>query len=153
MFEERVDGSLDEIRNIVNDQKLHARRQLRPQFIELAFYAVSNLDCIGTGLAQNLNTDDILARHAFAKETRPCAQLLRAVLHLRHIAHTNLGAAACANDDFAELISGGDTSESTQSEFLRTSNHSPAGRFDIFVLQSVAHVKNGEVVPRQFLRI
>src|SRR5579859_438381 len=153
MFEERVDGSLDEIRNVVNDQKLHARRQLRPQFIELAFYAVSNLDCVGAGLAQHLNTDDILARHAFAKETRPCAQLLRAVLHLRHIAHTNLRAAACANDDFAELFGGGDASESTQSEFLRTGNHSPARRFDIFALQSVAHVKHSEIVSGQFLRI
>ena len=91
MFEKRVDGSLDEIGDVVNDQKLNAGRQLRAQFIELGFHVVSDVDGVGAGLAQNLNADDVLTGHALAKESRPGAQLLRAVLDLRHIAHANLG--------------------------------------------------------------
>src|SRR5580704_17456606 len=43
VFEERVDGSFDEIGNVVNDEKLYTGRQLGAQFIQLGFYVVGDL--------------------------------------------------------------------------------------------------------------
>ena len=69
------------------------------------------------------------------------------------IADTDLGAATSAYHDFAELIGGSDTTESAEAELLRASNHTAAGRFDVFALEGVADVEDGEIVGSKLLRV
>ncbi len=53
VFEERVDGSFDEVGDVVNDQKLYAGRKLGAEFVELGFYVVGDLDGVGAGLTED----------------------------------------------------------------------------------------------------
>ena len=67
MFDERMDGGFDEIRNVVDHLELHAGRQLGAQIIELASHVVRDAHGIDTGLAENLNGHDVLAGNSLAK--------------------------------------------------------------------------------------
>ncbi len=153
VFEERVDRSFDEVGNVVNDEKLDAGRKLGAEFIELGFYVVGDLDGVGAGLAKDLNADDVLAGSAFAKEGRPGAEFLCAIFDLGYIADTDLRAAARADDDFAELFRGSDAAEGAKAELLRAGDHAAAGGFDIFALERVAYIEDGEIVRGEFLRV
>ncbi len=78
---------------------------------------------------------------------------MRAVFDLGNVADADLRAAARADDDFAKLIGGGDAAESAKAEFLRASDHAAAGSFDVFALEGVAHIEDGEIVGGEFLRV
>jgi hypothetical protein len=67
MFDERMDGSFDEIGNIVHHLKLYAGRQLGTQIIELASHVVRDAHSIDSRLTENLNGNDVLAGNSFAK--------------------------------------------------------------------------------------
>ena len=88
-----------------------------------------------------------------AIERGPGAQLLRAVFDLSDVADADLRAAARADDDFAELFGGSDAAEGAEAELLRAGDHAAAGSFDVFALEGVAHVEDGEIVRGEFLRV
>ena len=69
------------------------------------------MDGVGAGLAENLNADNILAGSASAIESGPGAEFLGAIFDLSDVADADLRAAACADDDFAELFGGSNAAE------------------------------------------
>src|SRR6266478_373048 len=153
MLDERMDGSLDEVGNVVDHLKLYAGRQLGAQLIELAAHIVRNAHSVDAGLTQNLNGHNVLTGNALAKERRPRAQFLCAVFDLRHIADTHRRATARTDDDFAELLRRGDAPERAKAKFLRAGDHAPAWRFDVLALQSGAHIEDSKIVGGELLRI
>src|SRR6266851_5296123 len=153
VFDERMDGSLDEIGNVVDYLELHAGWHLRAQIVELAPHVVRDAHGVDARLTENLNSYDILSEEAFANQRRPGAQFLRAILDLRHIADAHRRASARADYNLAELLRGRDAPERAKPQFLGTSDHAPAGSFDILALQSRAHIEDSEVVRSQLLRI
>ena len=153
MFDERMDGSFDEIGNIVNDLQLNARRQLRAQLLHLRSHVVGYAHGVYARLPQHLNGDDVLGRRVLSEQRGPRAQLLRAIFHLGYVSHAHRGASARADHDFAELFRRRHAPQRAQPQLLRPGNHAAAWRFYIFSLQRITDVQNRKMVRSESLRI
>ncbi len=114
MLQQRVYGGADKFGNVVSDLKLNAGRQLSANVVKARAHVIRDLHGVGAGLAQNLHGNDVLSGQSPAEETRPSAQLLRAVFHLRNIANADQGATADADDNVAELLGGRDAAQRSQ---------------------------------------
>src|SRR5262249_4800065 len=60
VLDQGVNRGSNEVRNVVNDEELHARRHLGAQLLNLASHIVGNTNGVGAGLAQNLNADHVV---------------------------------------------------------------------------------------------
>src|SRR5262249_2878858 len=143
----------DEVRNVVNNLKLHAGRQLRAELFYPALHVVSDTHSVRAGLTHYLYGDNFLPGSILPEQSRPGAQLLGAVLHLCYIANSYWRAAACADDNFTELPRRGYAAQSSETKFLRTCNQAPTRRLDVLALQGTSHVQDCEVVRCEFLCI
>src|SRR5260221_1252492 len=153
MFEQRMDGSLDEIGNVVDHFEFHAGRQLRAQIYQFRANVVGNAHGVHSGLAQDLNGHDVLPRSIPVIQRRPGAEFLGSIFYLRDIADADLSTPASTDSDLPELLGGCNASHRSKSQFLPAGDHAPTRAFDVFPLQRRAHTQDGETMRGQLLRV
>ncbi len=146
-------GRPDEIGDVVNDLKLNSRRQLGAQFLHLASYVVRHAHGVHARLPENVDGHNVLRGNILSEQCGPGAQLLRSVFHLGNVPHAYRGSSARADHDFTELFRGGHAPQRAQPQLLRSGDHAPARRFDVFPLQSIADVQHRKIVLGKLLGI
>src|ERR1022692_496571 len=106
MLDQGMNRRLNKVRNVVDNQQLHTGRHLGAQLLDLTSYVIRDADGVRAGLAQDLDTDNVLSGISLAEQSGPGAKLLGSIFHLRYVANPDRYAAMRSDDDLVELVGG-----------------------------------------------
>ncbi len=148
VFFQSLDGSIDEDRLVRNDLDLDSRRQTLPDLIELLLDEVNDRDCIGAGLAANIEPYAFLALNHV-----PGVRLCKRIFNPADIVYPDRRPIDVRDDDVAKLADGIHAPQSPHADFAGAPNDAPSGDFNVLILNGALKLGDGDTVRIQFLRV
>src|SRR5207247_2105753 len=127
---------------------LNSRRQTFPDLIELLLDEVNDRDCIGAGLAANIEPYPF-----FALNHVPSVRLRESIFSPADIVYSDRRPIDIRDDDVAKLANSIHAPQRPHADFASAANDAPSRDFNVLILNGVLKLIDGNAVRIQFLRV
>src|SRR5262249_11678578 len=148
VFFQSSDGSIDEDRLVRNDLDFNSRWQTFPDLIELLLDEVNDRDCIGAGLAANIEPYPL-----FPLNHVPSVWLCESILNPTDIVYSDRRPVDIRDDDVAKLANSIHAPQGSHADFANTANDAPSRDFNVLILNGALKLIDSDTVRIQFLRV